>query len=308
MQGFHKEVRINLNNKKNTTKNILKGLLFISPWLIGAIVLTFLPFIQSFFYTFTRFSITMKAEWIGLENFVEIFHDPLFWKSLKNTLIYALGLVPLGLIVAIGTALLLNKPLVEVPVYRAAIYLPSIVPAFAFAAVVTWFFQPYLGWLNGFLSYFGIDGPLWLSSEKWVKPTIILAAQWGVGGSMLIFSAALKDIPKELYEAAKTDGAGSFVMFRKITLPLITPTIFYYVVTSTIGALQIFDLPNLLTNGGPANASLSLSMYIYKQAFTYTNMGYASALAWILFALTFTITIFYLIFSKKWVFYSGDQY
>ena len=128
------------------------------------------------------------------------------------------------------------------------------------------------------MSYFGIDGPLWLSSEKWVKPTIILAAQWGVGGSMLIFSAALKDIPKELYEAAKIDGAGSFVMFRKITLPLITPTIFYYVVTSTIGALQIFDLPMLLTNGGPANASLSLSMYIYKQAFTYTNMGYASAL------------------------------
>ncbi|HCF38268.1 MAG TPA: spermidine/putrescine ABC transporter permease, partial [Thermosipho africanus] len=133
-----------------------------------------------------------------------------------------------------------------------------------------------------------------------------IAAQWGVGRAMLIFSAALKDIPKELYESAKIDGAKSFTRFRKITLPLITPTILYYLISSTIGALQIFDLPMLLTNGGPANASMSLSMYIYKHAFTYTNMGYASALSWILFFLTFVLTIIYFITSKKWVYYFGN--
>ncbi|APT75999.1 spermidine/putrescine ABC transporter permease [Marinitoga sp. 1135] len=290
---------------KKSKKELLKGIVFISPWLIGFIVFTLIPFVASFFYSFTRFSITTDMKWIGFENYINIMKDPIFWKCLKNTLVYAIGLVPLGLIVALGMAFLLNKPLKEVSFYRAAIYMPSIVPAFAFSAVVTWFFQPYLGLVNNLLDLIGIEGPLWLSSEKWVKPTIIIAAQWGVGSAMLIFSAALKDIPKELYESAKIDGAGSFTMFRKITLPLITPTILYYLITSTIGALQIFDLPMLLTGGGPANASLSLSIYIYKHAFTYTNMGYASALAWILFGLTLILTIIYFITSKRWVFYFG---
>jgi len=164
-----------------------------------------------------------------------------------------------------------------------------------------------LGFVNTILSWFGINGPLWLSSEVWAKPTIIIAAQWGVGGAMLIFSAALKDIPKELYEAALIDGATKLTMFRKITLPLITPTIFYYLVTSTIGNMQIFDLPMLLTGGGPANASLSLGIYIYKHAFTYTNMGYASALAWVLFGFILVLTLLYFAFSKKWVFYLGNE-
>ncbi|MBZ4650644.1 MAG: inner rane protein [Thermosipho sp. (in: Bacteria)] len=292
--------------KKKELREIGKGLIFISPWLIGFIVFTLIPFIASFYYSFTEFSITTDVKWVGTENYKRIFNDPLFWKSLKNTLVFAIGLVPLGLVVALSTAFLMNKPLKEVSFYRAAIYMPSIVPAFAFSAVVTWFFHPYLGLVNSILELFGINGPLWLSSEKWVKPTIIIAAQWGVGSAMLIFSAALKDIPKELYESAKIDGAKSFTMFRKITLPLITPTILYYLITSTIGALQIFDLPMLLTNGGPANASMSLSMYIYKHAFTYTNMGYASALSWILFFLTFVLTIIYFITSKKWVYYFGN--
>ncbi len=288
------------------TKNILKGILFISPWLLGFIIFGVYPIISSFYYSFTDFSITTQPKWIGLDNFKRMFKDEIFWQSLKNTFVYVLGLVPLGLFVAIGIALLLNvKKIKGVPFFRAAIYLPSIVPAFAFSAVVTLFFHPYLGFINTLLSWFGIEGPLWLSSEKWVKPTIIIAAQWGVGSAMLIFSAALKDIPSELYEAALIDGASKFTMFRKITLPLITPTIFYYLVTSTIGNMQIFDLPMLLTGGGPNNASLSLGMYIYKHAFTYTNMGYASALAWIMFVFIFAFTIVYFAFSKKWVFYMG---
>ena len=292
--------------RRNNAVNFFKGIFFISPWLIGFLIFTLLPFIASFYYTFTRFSITTKVQWIGTENYVNMFADPLFYKSLMNTVWMTVGLVPIGLFVALGTAILMDKPLKEASFYRAAIYLPSIVPAFGFSAVVTWFFHPYMGIVNAFLEFIGIEGPLWLSSEAWVKPTIVLAAQWGVGSSMLIFSAAIKDIPKEFYESARIDGANRFVVFKKITLPLITPTIFYYLVTSTIGALQIFDLPMLLSNGGPANASMSLSMYIYRHAFTYTNMGYASALAWFLFGVTFILTIFYFVFQKKWVYYLGS--
>ncbi len=289
---------------KKETKNTLKGLLFISPWMIGFLLFTVYPLAMSLYYSFCNFSITTSTEFIGLKNYVSMFQDDLFLKSLKNTLIYVLGLVPLGLLVALGIALLLNnKKIKEVSIYRAAIYLPSIVPAFAFSAVVTLFFNPYIGFVNTLLEMIGIEGPLWLSSEKWVKPTIIICAQWGVGGAMLIFSAALRDIPNELYEAAMVDGATRFTMFRKITLPLLTPTIFYYIVTSTIGNFQIFDLPMLLTNGGPANSSISITMYLYNHAFRYVNMGYASAMAWFLFFIIFAITVVYFAFSKKWVFY-----
>ena len=294
--------------QKKNLKSLILGLLFISPWLIGFIVFTVYPIVASFYYSFTDFSITTKPKFIGFGNFSRMFSDELFWKSLINTLVYVIGLVPLGLFIALGIALLLNKKYLRgIPFFRAAIYLPSIVPAFAFSAVVTLFFHPYLGFVNTILSWFGINGPLWLSSEVWAKPTIIIAAQWGVGGAILIFSAALKDIPKELYEAALIDGATKLTMFRKITLPLITPTIFYYLVTSTIGNMQIFDLPMLLTGGGPANASLSLGIYIYKHAFTYTNMGYASALAWVLFGFILVLTLLYFAFSKKWVFYLGNE-
>ncbi|MGQ9856290.1 MAG: carbohydrate ABC transporter permease [Fervidobacterium sp.] len=291
--------------RKNST---LKGLMFIMPWLLGFLIFNLYPIIASFYYSLTEYFITTKPKFVGFSNYKSMFSDPLFWKSLTNTLLYVVGLVPLGLVVALGIALLLNiKQLKGVSVFRATIYLPSIVPAFAFSAVVTLFFHPYIGFVNTILSWFGIEGPLWLSSETWVKPTIIIAAQWGVGGAMLIFSAALKDIPSELYEAARIDGASKFTMFTKITLPLITPTIFYYLVTSTIGNMQIFDLPMLLTGGGPANASMSLGMYIYNQAFKYTNMGYASALSWILFGFIIMLTLLYFGFSKKWVFYMGKN-
>lgn len=290
--------------KKNST---IKGLLYISPWLVGFLIFTVYPIVMSLYYAFCDFNITTTPKWIGIYNFNKLFSDELFWKSLRNTLVYVAGLVPLGLFVALGVSLLLSvRKLKFVRLFRSIIYMPSIVPAFGFSAVVTLFFHPYMGFVNRIIESFGIDGPLWLSSEIWVKPTIIIAAQWGVGGAMLIFSAAIKDIPMEFYEDALIDGASRFTMFRKITLPLLTPTILYYLVTSTIGNMQIFDLPMLLTNGGPNNASLSLSMYIYKHAFTYNNMGYASAMSWILFGIIFLITILYFGFSKRFVFYIAE--
>ncbi len=288
-------------------KNLKKGLLFISPWLVGFGVFTVYPIVASLYFSFTEYHITKPPVWVGLENYKKLFHDPVFIKSLWNTLYYAAGLVPIGLVVGLGLALLLVQPLREIILYRGLIYFPSIVPAYAFAAIGIWFFHPYLGLINNILDIFGISGPMWLNDEKWAKFTIILLAQWGAGGTALIYMAAIKDIPKDLYEAAKIDGANRWQMFWKITLPLISPATLYYLIMATFSALQIFDLPNIMTGGGPANATLSYVMYLYRHAFSYGNMGYASAMAWILFiiALIFTLLIFKS--SRGWVFYYGSR-
>lgn len=292
---------------KKTRKNLKIGLLFALPWLIGFAVFTVYPIIASFYFSFTEYHVTTPPQWIGLENYHKLFNDILFTKSLTNTLYYVAGLVPLGLLVGLILAVLLVQPLKEILIYRSMIYLPSIVPAFAFATVGLWFFNPYLGFVNSFLSLFGIEGPMWLSDEKWAKITIILLSQWGAGGTALIYMAALKDIPKELYEAAALDGATRWQMFRKITLPLISPATLFYLITSSLAAFQIFDLPQIMTGGGPANSTLSYVMYLYRHAFTYVNMGYASAMAWFLFLLALFVTFIIFKTSKRWVFYYGSK-
>ncbi|KUK35152.1 MAG: Binding-protein-dependent transport systems inner membrane component, partial [Caldanaerobacter subterraneus] len=224
-----------------------------------------------------------------------------------NTGYYAAGLVPLGLIVGLILALLLVQPLKEKYLYRALIYLPSIVPVYALAVISLVFFNPYFGLVNGFLSIFRINGPMWLNDENWVKFTIVLLSQWGAGGTALIFMAAINDIPKDLYEAAMLDGATGWQTFWKITLPLMSPAILYYLITATIGAVQIFDLPQIMTGGGPANASLSYVMYLYRHAFRYLHMGIASAMAWILFIVTIILTILIFKTSARWTFYGGSE-
>ncbi|HDM69846.1 MAG: sugar ABC transporter permease [Thermotoga sp.] len=288
-------------------KNFRKGFLFILPWLVGFAIFTVYPIVASFYFSFTEYHVTKPPVWVGLENYRKLFKDVLFTKSLANTLYYAAGLVPIGLVVGLFLALLLVQPLKEIVLYRGVIYFPSIVPAYAFATVGIWFFHPYLGFVNYILSFFGIDGPMWLSDEKWAKFTIILLAQWGAGGTALIYMAAIKDIPKELYEAAILDGATRWQMFRKITLPLISPATLYYLVTATLAALQIFDLPQIMTGGGPANSTLSYVMYLYRHAFSYVNMGYASAMAWILFLISAFFTFLIFKTSRRWVFYYGSK-
>ena len=288
-------------------RNFVKGLLFILPWLIGFAVFTVYPIIASFYFSFTEYHITTKPQWVGFENYKKLFSDNLFIKSLTNTLYYVAGLVPIGLVVGLVLALLLVQPLREIVFYRGIIYFPSIVPAYAFATIGIWFFHPYLGFINYILSIFGIDGPMWLSDENWAKLTIIFLAQWGAGGTALIYMAAIKDIPKELYEAAILDGATRWQMFRKITFPLISPATLYYLVIATLGALQIFDLPQIMTGGGPANSTLSYVMYLYRHAFTYVNMGYASAMAWILFIISMFLTLLIFRTSRHWVFYYGAR-
>ncbi|MDI3529699.1 MAG: multiple sugar transport system permease protein [Thermoanaerobacter sp.] len=288
-------------------RNNITGLLFTLPWIIGFLIFTFYPIVASFYYSFTEYNVATPPKWVGLENYINLFKDELFLEAFYNTGYYVTGLVPLGLIVGLILALLLVQPLKEKYLYRALIYLPSIVPVYALAVISLVFFNPYFGLVNGFLSIFRINGPMWLNDENWVKFTIVLLSQWGAGGTALIFMAAINDIPKDLYEAAMLDGATGWQTFWKITLPLMSPAILYYLITATIGAVQIFDLPQIMTGGGPANASLSYVMYLYRHAFRYLHMGIASAMAWILFIVTIILTILIFKTSARWTFYGGSE-
>ena len=285
----------------------LVGILFASPWFIGFVIFTAYPILASLFFSFTEYHITLPPKWIGTGNYTRLFEDSLFIKAFYNTLAYVAGLVPIGLIVGLIIALLLVKPFKGRNFYRGTIYIPSLVPLYAFATISLWFFSPYFGIVNGLLSYVGINGPLWISDEKWVKFTIVLIAQWGAGTTALIYMAAINDIPNELYEAAMLDGANKWQMFWKITLPIISPATLYYLIIATIGAFQIFDLPQIMTGGGPNNASLSYVMYLYRHAFRYMNMGSASAMAWFLFLISLILVMLIFTTSARWVFYGTKQ-
>jgi len=294
-----------LSAKKKTDN--LVGILFASPWFIGFVIFTAYPILASLFFSFTEYHITLSPKWIGTGNYTRLFEDSLFIKAFYNTLAYVAGLVPIGLIVGLVIALLLVKPFKGRNFYRGTIYIPSLVPLYAMATISLWFFSPYFGIVNGLLSYVGINGPLWLSDEKWVKFTIVLIAQWGAGTTALIYMAAINDIPNELYEAAMLDGANKWQMFWKITLPIISPSTLYYLIIATIGAFQIFDLPQIMTGGGPNNASLSYVMYLYRHAFRYMNMGLASAMAWFLFLISLILVMLIFTTSARWVFYGTKQ-
>ncbi|PNR92520.1 carbohydrate ABC transporter permease [Petrotoga sp. 9PWA.NaAc.5.4] len=279
------------------------GVLFALPAILGLVILKIYPIIASGFYSLTEYHITDSPEWVGFENYKNLFSDPLFIKSFSNTMYYLVLLVPLGLVVGICLALLLVKDIKGISFFRSMVYLPSIVPVYAFATVALWFFNPYFGLVNGLLARVGINGPLWIADESWVKFTLVLAAQWGAGPTALLFMASMKDIPRELYEAATLDGANAWQKFWRITFPFISPVTLYYLITSSIQALQFFDMPNIMTGGGPNNASLSLGMYIYRNAFRYTNMGYASAMSWIIFIIALILSFVLFRTSMKWVFY-----
>jgi len=284
--------------------------LFISPWIIGFTVLTFGPMIVSFWYSLTEYNMLQPPLYVGLENYRRLLtDDPLFWKSLYNTFYYVIFSVPLSLTTGVVLAILLNQKIKAMPLFRTTFYLPSIVPMVASAFLWIWIFNPRLGLLNKTLGLLGMpDNILWLSSEVWSKPALIIMSLWGVGGSMIIFLAGLQGIPKQLYEAARIDGATSRKQFRHITLPLLTPTIFFNLIMGLIGAFQTFAQVYVITNGegGPLNSTLFYMLYLYRQAFEFFHMGYASAMAWILFVIIMIFTLIQLKFSGRWVFYQGD--
>ncbi len=284
-------------------KNIRTGLFFVSPWLIGFAVFLVYPIIASLYYSMTRYVGIGTPTWIGFWNYSFLVKDELFWTSLYNIMYYLVFAVPLGFAVGLSLALIMNFKVKEKSIYRTIIYFPAILPMFASAFIWLWMFNPQLGIINALLGYVGIDGPGWIGSPTWSKPSFILLVQWGAGGPAIILLAALQDVPRELYEAAELDGAGQWYKFRRITLPSISPVILFHVIMAVSGAFQFFDLPYIMTEGGPANSTLFYSLYLYRNAFQYSKMGYASAMAWILFMLNLGIAIIIFKTSLRWIYY-----
>jgi multiple sugar transport system permease protein len=279
----------------------------ISPWLIGFIVFTAGPMIASLYFSLTEYDVINPPRFIGLANWRSMFaEDPLFWHSLKVTLMYAVAALPLGLVLGLALALLLNAEVPGLMFWRTIYYMPSVVSGVAVAVLWSYVFNPRFGILNWLLSLVGIKGPGWLSSTDWALPAMIIMSLWGVGGGMITYLAGLQGIPTALYEAATIDGATKWQRFWRITLPLITPVIFYNLVTGIIGAFQYFTAAYVMTNGGPANATLFYNLYLYRNTFRYGRLGFGSTMAWFLLFVVLVMTMLIFRSSAVWVYYEGE--
>ncbi|CAN5602555.1 sugar ABC transporter permease [soil metagenome] len=279
--------------------------LCVSPWIVGFILFTAGPMLASILISLTNWDFISPPTYVGLGNYQAMLNDELFFKSLKVTTTYTLLSVPLGLAGGLLIALLMNQNLKGITVFRTIYYLPSVIAGVAVALLWQWIFNPNYGLINGVLSLIGIDGPKWIYTEDWVIPAFVIMSLWGVGASMIIYLAALQSVPTELYEAAALDGAGAIRRFQSITLPMISPVIFFNLIIGIINSFQIFTSVYIMTQGGPNNGSLFFVLYIYRHAFEYFNTGYASALAWVLFIVIMLFTLFIFRFSKAWVYYEG---
>jgi multiple sugar transport system permease protein len=287
-------------------KKELVGYAFIAPWLIGFLLFTAFPFLASLYLSFTRYNIVAAPVWVGAANYRMLLQDdPLFWKALWVTFRYALVAIPLGVVAGVGLALLLNHQIVGISIYRTIFYLPSIVPAVATSVVFVWILNPQIGLINGLLRNLGIVGPAWLQDRLWAPWSLVFMSLWGVGGSMVIYLAGLKDIPSHLYEAALIDGASPWQRLRHITLPMLTPVIFFNLVMGVIGTFQYFTEAYIMTQGGPEDSTLFYALYLFNRAWRYLDMGYASAMAWFLFLIIMVLTGLIFRSQRRWVHYGG---
>lgn len=285
----------------------IAGLLMASPWILGFIIFIVGPMVVSLYLSFTRWDLFTAPKWVGLDNYTTLLlDDTSFRQSLLVTTIYAFVGVPLQVGLGLVLATLLNQKIRFLGFFRTVYYLPSVIGGIAVAVMFRWIFGSQFGLINGFLSSIGIQGPSWLGDPNWVLISFILMSLWGAGSAMLIYLGALQGIPTELYEAADVDGAGSFVKFLRITVPMMTPVIFFNMVMGIIAGLQEFVIPFIMTGGGPADSSLFLVLYLYRNAFEFFKMGYASALAWLLFLYILVLTGLILRSSNMWVYYEGS--
>jgi len=289
------------------TRAMLRGFAFLSPWLIGFTCFTLVPIALSLYYSFCDYSLIQPPLYKGLANYQLLVHDVVFWKVMRNTAIYALLALPLGMLVSLGLAMLLNLKIRGLSIYRTVIFLPSLVPAAAAAMLGLWLFNGKLGLVNVALRGLGVTNPPnWLMDIRWSMPALVLMSFWSLGNTVIIYLAGLQDVPRELYEAASIDGASAARKVWHVTLPAISPVIFFNLVIAIIGTLQVFVLPYIMTKGGPARSTYFYTMYLYDNGFSYLKMGYASAMAWVQLLIVLALTALAAWSSKKWVHYSGN--
>ena len=291
-------------------KEAITGYLFISPWLIGFLLLFVRPIIISFVLSFTQWNIVGTPVWVGLDNYQQILtSDARFQKAVQVTLTYAAFYLPLEVICGIGLAVLMNQKLRGIGIFRTLYYMPYVVPSVAASLVWVWMLNGRYGVVNSVLNWVGVQGPNWLQNPGTILPSLIMIALWGVGGSAIIYLAGLQNIPEVMYEAATVDGANRFQRFFRITLPLLSPTIFFQLVLGLIGVFQTFTPAFIASgeNGGPLQAGLFYMLYVYNRGFVTLRMGYASALAWILTAFILVVTVMVLRSSRYWVYYESDR-
>lgn len=291
----------------------LWGWIFISPWIIGFILFAAIPIFASFIFTFTKFDIssTEPIQFVGLDNWVKLFNDPLTLRALGVTFKFALVAVPIGILLPLAMATLLNaKSLWGKRLWRTLFYLPYMVPAVSGIFIWQSFLNGQTGWLNRILRLLGIsDPPNWLQDERTILWGFVLIGFWGAGNAMLTMLATMQGVPTELYEAAEVDGAGAWVKFSRITLPMISPVIFYNLVLSVIGLMQYFNVPYIVTQGSgdPNKSAYFFNMHLYKTAFTFFDMGYGATQAWLIFIIALILTIFMFATARHWVYYAGER-
>jgi multiple sugar transport system permease protein len=296
--------RFRLTRKER--RNLAMGLLFISPWLVGFAVFLVYPIYYTIRISFTRYTGFGDPEWIGLDNYRKMVHDDVFWTAVYNTLYYTALAVPVGVLVAMALALAMNQPLPEVPIFRAIIYIPSVIPLFTLAFIYQVLMDPTKGIFNRILIWFGLPNVNWFGDPTYAKLALVILAQFGAGQAAIVFLAALKGIPSSLHEAAALDGASVWRRFFNITLPLMTPVILYDIILGLSLGLQIFTQVYILGGdppGSPANSTMMYVVYLYVNGFRYGALGYAAALAWVLFVVTLVLALIIFRTSRWWVNY-----
>jgi len=285
--------------------NLRNGLLFCLPWLLGLTVFLIYPLCAAFYYSLCDYSVLLPPVFIGLDNYLDLAKDPLFWRSLGNTAYFATGSVSLGLLVSLSLALLLNSKVKGVGLYRTIFFLPSLMPVVAGSILWMWMYNGQSGLINTALRALGINGPAWLADPNWAKPAIVIMAVWGAGNAVVVYLAGLQDVPVSLYEAALIDGAGFFQRLFHVTLPMISPVIYFNVVLSIISGFQAFTQAFIMTGstGAPERSTLFYVLNLYNVGFQDLRMGYASAMAWVLFVLILLVTFVATKLSQRFVTY-----
>lgn len=291
---------------KQRIRDNIAGFLFISPWLLHFFGLIAFAMVFSLGISLTETDLLTGFRFVGFANFTRMWGDPLFWKSLQVTAYYTFALVPVSILISLIIALLMNQKITGIGIWRTVYYLPSIVQGVAVAVLWGFVLNPRFGLINAGLKMIGIDGPQWLFSEQWAVPGLIIMGLWGAGGAMLLYLAGLQGIPTTLYEAAEIDGANGFRRFWHITIPMLTPTIYFNLLINIIASFQIFTQSYVMTGGGPNNATLTQVLYLYRKGFINFEFGYASALAWALFLLIMVFTVLVIRSSESWVYYEGE--